>query len=65
MSGACGACADSFHKGDVYVVANVTRINSLRQEPCMEQYYSRRIAKEQCDRVRTASFKYALLSAAM
>ena len=44
--------ADTLHKGDVFVFANVTSIDSLRQEPCMDQYYSRRIPQRLCDRVR-------------
>lgn len=44
--------ADTLHKGRVHVSANVNRTHSLRQEPAMEFYYSRRIKREAADRVR-------------
>lgn len=46
------AFLDTLHKGRVHVSANVNRVHSLRQEPAMEFYYSRRIKRESADRAR-------------
>lgn len=46
------AFLDTLHKGRVHVRASVNRIDSLRQEPALEFYYSRRIKREAADRAR-------------
>lgn len=46
------AFVDNLHKGRVHVRASVNRIDSLRQEPAMEFYYSRSIKREAADRAR-------------
>lgn len=46
------AFLDALHKGRVSIHASVNRIDSLRQEPAMEYYYSRSIKREAADRAR-------------